>query len=82
MRLFALLRGTLRRGDVLVADRGFWSFANLAFLPLKGRKLTRVPVATWVGQQLGWRLHTLPTLHDIDEPADLRWLPDDLQPAI
>jgi len=26
-------------------------------------------------QQLGWRLHTLPTLHDIDEPADLRHLP-------
>jgi Transposase DDE domain len=34
-RLFALLRHTLRRGDVLVADRGFWSFANLAFLPLR-----------------------------------------------
>ncbi|WP_440109140.1 TIGR04282 family arsenosugar biosynthesis glycosyltransferase [Acidovorax sp. BL-A-41-H1] len=26
-------------------------------------------------QQLGWSLHTLPTLHDIDEPADLRHLP-------
>lgn len=35
-RLFALLRRTLRRGDILVADRGFWSFANLAFLPLRG----------------------------------------------
>ena len=35
-RLFALLHRYLRRGDVLVADRGFWSFANLAFLPLRG----------------------------------------------
>ena len=32
-RLFALLRRILRRGDIVVADRGFWSFANLAFLP-------------------------------------------------
>lgn len=35
-RLFALLRRTLRRGDIVVADRGFWSFANLAFLPMRG----------------------------------------------
>lgn len=33
-------------------------------------------------EQLGWSLQTLPTLHDIDEPADLRWLPAHLQPAI
>ncbi len=33
-------------------------------------------------EQLGWSLRTLPTLHDIDEPADLRWLPTHLQPAI
>ncbi|MDG5977288.1 hypothetical protein H010_18655 [Hydrogenophaga taeniospiralis CCUG 15921] len=32
-------------------------------------------------EQLGWSLRTLPTLHDIDEPADLRWLPPHLQPA-
>lgn len=25
--------------------------------------------------ELGWQLHTLPTLPDIDEPHDLRWLP-------
>ena len=35
-RLFALLRRTVRRGDILVADRGFWSFANLALLPMRG----------------------------------------------
>jgi hypothetical protein len=35
-RLFALLRRFLRRADIVVADRGFWSFANLAFLPLRG----------------------------------------------
>jgi hypothetical protein len=33
-------------------------------------------------EQLGWSLQTLPTLHDIDEPADLQWLPEHLQPAI
>ena len=33
-------------------------------------------------EQLGWSLQNLPTLHDIDEPADLRWLPAHLQPAI
>lgn len=33
-------------------------------------------------EQLGWSLQTLPTLHDIDEPADLRWLPAHLQAAI
>lgn len=32
-------------------------------------------------EQLGWSLRTLPTLHDIDEPADLQWLPPHLQPA-
>ncbi|PKO64717.1 MAG: hypothetical protein CVU22_23180 [Betaproteobacteria bacterium HGW-Betaproteobacteria-16] len=32
-------------------------------------------------QQLGWRLTTLPTLHDIDEPDDLRWLPANWLPT-
>ena len=40
MRLFALLRGTLRRGDVLVADRGFWSGGNVCFSP--GSRALRV----------------------------------------
>jgi rSAM/selenodomain-associated transferase 1 len=26
---------------------------------------------------LGWEMRQLPTLHDIDEPADLKWLPPD-----
>jgi hypothetical protein len=38
-RLFALLRRVLRPGDILVADRGFWSFANLALLPMRGADL-------------------------------------------
>lgn len=32
--------------------------------------------------QLDWRLHTLPTLHDIDEPQDLPWLPAELQAGL
>jgi hypothetical protein len=31
-RMFALLRRFLRKDDIVVADRGFFSFANLAFL--------------------------------------------------
>ena len=34
--MFAILRRFLRKGDIVVADRGFWSFANLAFLALCG----------------------------------------------
>lgn len=30
---------------------------------------------------LGWRLVTLQTLHDMDEPEDLRWLPANWLPA-
>ena len=57
MRLFALLRGTLRRGDVLVADRGFWSFANLAFLPLRGVDLiVRAKYANTLDWRQGQRL--------------------------
>lgn len=29
-------------------------------------------------QRLQWRVKTLPTLHDIDEPADLKWVPKTL----
>ena len=46
-----------------------WSTATVA-------QATRARV-----EQLGWSLQALPTLHDIDEPADLRWLPADMQPA-
>ena len=35
-RLFALLRRFLKRGDILVGDRGFWSFPNLALLKARG----------------------------------------------
>ena len=46
-----------------------WSTATVA-------QATRARV-----EQLGWSLQAMPTLHDIDEPADLRWLPADMQPA-
>lgn len=32
--------------------------------------------------QLGWRLDSLPRLHDIDAPQDLAWLPADLQAGL
>lgn len=53
----------LARFDALVFADIPWSTDAVA-------TLTRQRV-----QQLGWSLHTLPTLHDIDEPADLCHLP-------
>ena len=50
--LFALLRGCLRRGDVLVADRGFCSFANLALLPQRGVDFV---VRAKYADRLDWR---------------------------
>lgn len=52
-------------------------FAGIAWSTASVAQVTRARV-----EQLGWSLQTLPALHDIDDPADLRWLPDDLQPAI
>ena len=51
-RLFALLRRTLKKGDILVADRGYWSFANLALLPLRGVDLL---VRARYAHRLDWR---------------------------
>jgi hypothetical protein len=52
-------------------------FAGIAWSTASVAQVTRARV-----EQLGWSLQTLPALHDIDDPADLRWLPDDLQPVI
>ena len=71
MRLFALLRGTLRRGDVLVADRGFWSFANLAFLPLRGVDLiVRAKYANTLDWRQGQRLGKDDRLVTMSKPDD------------
>lgn len=51
-RLFALLRRILRRGDIVIADRGFWSFANLAFLPLRGADMV---VRGRYADRIDWR---------------------------
>jgi hypothetical protein len=51
-RLFALLRRMLRWGDVLVADRGFWSFANLALLARRGVDLI---VRGRYAKRVNWR---------------------------
>jgi rSAM/selenodomain-associated transferase 1 len=53
----------LARFDALV-------FANMPWSTDAVAALTRQRL-----QHLGWPLHTLPTLHDIDEPADLCHLP-------
>lgn len=51
-RLFALLRRILRRGDIVIADRGFWSFANLAFLPQRGADMV---VRGRYADRIDWR---------------------------
>lgn len=51
-RLFAFIRRMLRPGDILVADRGFWSFANLALLPMRGADLL---VRGRYAEKVNWR---------------------------
>lgn len=51
-RMFAFIRRVLRRGDIVVADRGFWSFANLAFLPMRGVDLV---VRGRYADKIDWR---------------------------
>ena len=70
-RLFALLRRTLRRGDIVVADRGFWSFANLAFLPMRGADMVvRGRYADRVDWRKGQRLGKDDRLILMKRPAD------------
>jgi rSAM/selenodomain-associated transferase 1 len=55
----------LRRFDPRPFERIPWSTADVA-----DRTIERV-------RELGWSLAVGAMLHDIDEPTDLRWLPDD-----
>ena len=70
-RLFALLRGTLRAGDIVIADRGFWCFANLAFLPLRGADLVvRGRYADRIDWRKGQRLGKDDRLIILKRPTD------------
>ena len=70
-RLFALLRRILRRGDIVVADRGFWSFANLAFLPMRGADMVvRGRYADRIDWRKGQRLGKDDRLILMKRPAD------------
>jgi hypothetical protein len=55
----------LRRFDPRPFERIPWSTADVA-----DRTIDRI-------RELGWSLAVGAMLHDIDEPTDLRWLPDD-----
>ena len=69
--LFALLRRTLRQGDIVVADRGFWSFANLAFLPMRGADMVvRGRYARRIDWRKGERLGKDDRLITMKRPAD------------
>ena len=69
--LFALLRRSLRRGDIVVADRGFWSFANLAFLPMRGADMVvRGRYADRIDWRKGKRLGKDDRLITMKRPAD------------
>ena len=70
-RLFALLRRTVRAGDILVGDRGFWSFANLALLPMRGADLlVRGRYAARIDWRKGKRLGKDDRLITMRRPAD------------
>ena len=70
-RLFALLRRILCRGDIVVADRGFWSFANLAFLPMRGADMVvRGRYADRIDWRKGKRLGKDDRLITMKRPAD------------
>ena len=51
-RLFAFLRRWMRKGDILVADRGFWSYLNFSLLPSRGVDLI---VRTKYAAKIDWR---------------------------
>lgn len=69
--LFALLRRNLRRGDIVIADRGFWSFANLAFLPMRGADtVVRGRYADRIDWRKGQRLGKDDRLITMKRPAD------------
>lgn len=57
----------LRRFHTSLFDSMPWSTQTVAGETL--RRLAKIP----------WSVKTLPLLHDIDEPADLPWLPDELK---
>jgi hypothetical protein len=70
-RMFAFLRRMLRWGDILVADRGYFSFANLAFLPMRGVDLiVRGRHAKRVNWRKGKRLGKGDRLVTMLRPAD------------
>ena len=70
-RLFAFIRRMLRPGDILVADRGFWSFANLALLPLRGADMiVRGRYARKVNWRKGKRLGKADRLVTMLRPSD------------
>jgi glycosyltransferase A (GT-A) superfamily protein (DUF2064 family) len=56
----------LRRFDPRPFEQIPWSTAEVA-----GRTVERI-------RELGWSLAVGDTLHDVDEPEDLRWLPSGL----
>ncbi len=55
----------LKRFDASLFEGIAWSTASVAAATCERM------------QQLGWRMHSLAMLHDIDEPSDLQWLPAD-----
>jgi glycosyltransferase A (GT-A) superfamily protein (DUF2064 family) len=60
----------LRRYDRSLFSDIAWSTASVA-----GTTITRI-------RQLGWSLHQGTLLHDIDEPADLAYLPNDWRAGV
>ncbi len=61
----------MRQGDIVVAERGFWSFANLAFLPMRGADMVvRGRYANRIDWRKGRRLGKDDRLIIMKRPAD------------
>lgn len=68
-RLFALLRVWFKRGDILVGDRGFWSFPNLALLARRGvDSIFRARYADKINWRKGRRLGKCDRLVTMKKP--------------
>ena len=70
-RLFAILRRSLRPGDIVLGDRGFWSFGNLALLSKRSMDaIFRAKHADKINWRKGKRLGAKDRLVTINKPKE------------
>lgn len=81
---FRLAAASLDRSDAVMLPTFDGGYALLGLRRFSPALFERIPWSTPGAahasrerlRDLGWRLHVGPMVHDIDEPGDLRWLPE------